>query len=252
VRRLARRCGACGIVERLGRVDAGGGRGAVYVRRSRSTARRDPGYTVELAARIGELLDAGARPLVLGGDCSILLGAMLALRRRGALRARARRRAPRLPPSGWSGGIGAVAGEDLAGVTGRLEPALSDIDGLGPYVARRRRRPLRRSRARSGERAAIAATGITVLDLDALRGGASSPRGAYWVHVDADVLDSALVPAVDSPAPDGLRFDELAALLRALLAGDAVGMQVTVFDPDLDPDGSQARALTDCLVSSLL
>ena len=92
-----------------------------------------------------------------------------------------------------------------------------------------------------------------MLDLHALRRGAvARPTVPYWVHVDADVLDSALIPAVDSPAPDGLRFDELAKLLRNLLAGDAVGMQVTVFDPDLDPDGSQARALTDCLVSALL
>ena len=42
-----------------------------------------PAYTRVLADRVGTLLDAGERPLVLGGDCSILLGAMLALRRRG-------------------------------------------------------------------------------------------------------------------------------------------------------------------------
>jgi arginase len=91
-----------------------------------------------------------------------------------------------------------------------------------------------------------------VLDLEAVRGGAFvTPDVPYWVHVDADVLDSALVPAVDSPALDGLTFDELSALLRLLLTGEAIGMQVTVFDPDLDPDGSQARALTDCLVSAL-
>ena len=58
------------------------------------------------------------------------------------------------------------------------------------------------------------------------------------------------LPAVDSPAPGGLSFAELSELLRAV-AGGAVGVQVTVFDPDLDADGSQARALTDCLVSAL-
>jgi arginase len=36
-----------------------------------------------LADAIGRVLDAGDFPLVLGGDCSILLGAMLALKRRG-------------------------------------------------------------------------------------------------------------------------------------------------------------------------
>jgi arginase len=69
----------------------------------------------------------------------------------------------------------------------------------------------------------------------------------YWIHVDADVTG---ISAVDSPAPGGLSFDELTSLLRFLLAGDAVGLQVTVFDPALDPDGSQARGLTDCLVAA--
>ena len=42
-----------------------------------------PGYSTALADRVVELLRDGAFPLVLGGDCSILLGAMLALRRLG-------------------------------------------------------------------------------------------------------------------------------------------------------------------------
>ena len=37
----------------------------------------------DLAAAMGAALDHGRFPLVLGGDCSILLGPMLALRRRG-------------------------------------------------------------------------------------------------------------------------------------------------------------------------
>src|SRR5438105_9273778 len=36
-----------------------------------------------LAAAVGATLERGAFPVVIGGDCSILLGAMLALRRRG-------------------------------------------------------------------------------------------------------------------------------------------------------------------------
>jgi arginase len=80
--------------------------------------------------------------------------------------------------------------------------------------------------------------------------GSEAPSVPYWLHVDADVIDSALLPAVDSPWPGGLSFEELSSLLRELAPG-AVGAQVTVFDPDLDDDGSQARALTECLVSGL-
>jgi arginase len=40
-------------------------------------------YSLLLADRIGELLGHGRFPVVLGGDCSILLGSGLALRKRG-------------------------------------------------------------------------------------------------------------------------------------------------------------------------
>src|SRR5215469_6837460 len=40
-------------------------------------------YSTLLADAVATVLDAGEFPVVLGGDCSILLGTMLALRRRG-------------------------------------------------------------------------------------------------------------------------------------------------------------------------
>ena len=250
VRRLADAVRGCGLVKRLGALDGGRVEAPAYVSVPVNRAAL-AGYTRALADRVGALLDEGARPLVLGGDCSILLGAMLALRRRsrhGLLHIDGHLdfRHP-----GWSGGIGAVAGEDLAGVTGRLEPELSDIDGLGPYVLDADAVHLGDREGDPGELAAVDKTGITVRRLHALRSsGPVVPSVPYWVHVDADVIDSALLPAVDSPAPGGLTFAELSALLRDVVGG-AVGVQVTVFDPDLDDDGSQAHALTDCLVSAL-
>jgi arginase len=60
------------------------------------------------------------------------------------------------------------------------------------------------------------------------------------------------MPAVDSPEPDGLTHQELAALLRTLTASElAVGVQLTIFDPDLDPDGRLAAELTDTVVAGL-
>ena len=72
----------------------------------------------------------------------------------------------------------------------------------------------------------------------------------YWLHLDVDVLDPEYLPAVDSPDPGGLNPDELTALLGAL-AHDATGAQVTVFDPDLDPDGSHGRLLANILFTGL-
>ena len=74
--------------------------------------------------------------------------------------------------------------------------------------------------------------------------------GGYWLHVDVDVLDPRHLPAVDSPSPGGLAPDDLADLLAAL-APDALGAQVTVFDPDLDPDGTYAELLTEVIVAGL-
>jgi arginase len=239
-RRLAEALRACGIVERLGARDAGRVQAPPY---RELTVNRSalPGFSRALAERLGALLDGGEWPFVLGGDCSILLGAMLALRRRGRYGLAFVDGHLDFRHAGWSGGIGAVAGEDLAAVTGRAEPELADIDGLGPYV---RDEDVVALGEREGDLGGISGTGIRVIDLAALRAGEFAlPRSPYWLHLDADVLD---LPAVDSPQPDGLSFEELTALLRRLLPG-AVGMQVTVFDPDLDPDGSQARGLTESL-----
>ena len=74
----------------------------------------------------------------------------------------------------------------------------------------------------------------------------------FWVHLDVDILDAAVMPAVDSPDPGGLQHDELRELLRPLLASEkCVGIDIGIFDPDLDPDGKYAVELTDTLVASL-
>ena len=60
------------------------------------------------------------------------------------------------------------------------------------------------------------------------------------------------MPAVDYRLPDGLSREELTVLLRtALDSGQAVGLEVTIYNPALDPDGSAGRTLTDLLVETL-
>jgi arginase len=239
---------ACGVVSRLGARDAGVVAAPPYSFSMEANRVAMAGYTRELAAQIGDVLDAGDFPVVLGGDCSILLGAGVALKRRGRFGLAFVDGHLDFRNLEWAPAVGAVAGEDLAVVTGRAEPSLADIDGLGPYFAEEDVVALGEREGDVDELAALAETAITVRDLASLRrDGPLLPREPYWIHVDADVLD---ISAVDSPAPGGLRFEELTALLRVLLGGDAVGLQVTVFDPSLDPDGSQARALTDCLVAA--
>lgn len=74
----------------------------------------------------------------------------------------------------------------------------------------------------------------------------------FWIHLDVDVLDGAAMPAVDSPLPGGIGFNDLSALLRCLRADPlARGLQVTIFDADLDPDASRAAAPVTSLVDDL-
>jgi arginase len=68
----------------------------------------------------------------------------------------------------------------------------------------------------------------------------------FLIHMDADVLDPAVMPAVDSPEPGGLGIADLAALLTPLVQHrGALGLQVTVYDPGLDPDRACATRLVD-------
>ena len=220
-------------------------------------------YSRRLADRIVATLDGGGFPVVLGGDCSILLGAMIALRRRGRhglifLDGHLDFRHP-----GNSPNVRAAAGEDLALATGRGASELVDLEELRPYV---RDRDVQALGARDADEHTdeVRATGIGLATVSELRRigfrGASEEAIArlqqqgvdgFWIHLDLDVVDSALLPAVDSPEPAGLSFDELRALLMPLLSSRlAVGLEVTIFDPDLDESGRQAAAVTDMLVAA--
>jgi arginase len=70
----------------------------------------------------------------------------------------------------------------------------------------------------------------------------------FWIHVDADVIDPAVMPAVDSPEPGGPSLEELAALLRPLARHPkSLGMELTIYDPQLDPDHACGRRLVELL-----
>jgi arginase len=259
-----------GIVSRLGALDGGDVTPTPY------TPNLDPETTVlngrairefaeDLAAKIGAVLEDGHFPLVLGGDCSILLGSMLALRSRGRfglvfLDGHLDFRHP-----GNSGVVGAAAGADLALVTGRGPEQLTNIDGLGPLVRDADVVALG-EREDYPEWRDIHDTEIMVFDLQEVRalGAAEAGRRAvermeaggvegFWIHLDADVLDDNVMPAVDSRQPDGLSYVELVELLRAALSSDlAVGMQVTIFDPELDPTGQIAEGFASAVVKGLV
>lgn len=74
----------------------------------------------------------------------------------------------------------------------------------------------------------------------------------FWLHLDCDALDDAVMPAVDYRLQDGLQWHELETVIRlAVDSGRAAGVETTIFNPLLDNDGSMALALVTCLARSL-
>jgi arginase len=205
---------------------------------------------------------------VLGGDCSVLLGTMLALRRRGryGLVFVDGHTDFAVPETSLSGG---AAGMDLALATGRGPDVLANLDGRGPLVRdddvvilghrdvsdpeRCWGRPIFETAIRRHDLHALRQAGVRSTAAETVAMFRSHHLDGLWIHVDVDVLDSELMPAVDSPQPDGLSYAELSQLLESFLASGLVrGIQFTIFDPDLDPEGRYARELAQAIADVLV
>ena len=256
------------IVERLGARDRGDVEAPAYdPSPDAATGYRNganlAAYTPRLAERIGESVDAERFVLVLGGDCSVLLGGALALKRRGRygllfIDGHSDFYFPRKPRPL------SAAGMDLALASGHGPDALVGIDGLKPYFAEedtvvfayRDAGTPDEVETERFERAAFARypieavrkQGIAVSVHEALRRLEKTELRGFWIHLDVDVLDPKLMPAVDSQDPGGLAFEELEEILSIALASPrVVGMELDIYDPDLDPEGSYAQLLVDLM-----
>lgn len=224
-------------------------------------------YSRQLAGAIVPVIQSGDFPILLGGDCSVLIGAMLGLRRIGRyglffVDAHADFYQPEAEPSGEA------ASMELAIVTGHGAQVLTDLEGLQPLV---RETDVVAFGYRDAEVAAadgsqdIRATAVHIYNLaqarspdvvtaaqKALAHLSDNDLRGFWIHFDADVLDDAIMPAVDYRLPGGFQWDEAIDLLRLLLStGQAVGISVTIFNPLLDDDGSIAQNLVETLVAGL-
>ena len=68
-----------------------------------------------------------------------------------------------------------------------------------------------------------------------------------------DVLGNSIMPAVDYHLENGLSFRDLALLLDTLVStGTTIGMDITIFNPKLDPSGDLARKLVECVSKPLI
>lgn len=224
-------------------------------------------FSASLAHALTPVISQKQFAVVLGGDCSILLGIMPALKAKGDygllfLDAHSDFYTPGTSPTGE------VADMDLAILTGRGPELLTNIDGLRPYVkeenvvhiGQRDQEETIRYDAPD-----IRKTGIQCISLAAIRekGLESSMHDVlyhirardlpgWWIHFDTDVLSDTANPAVDYRLPDGLLFEEVTFILEQLLStGRIAGVSVTIFNPALDTSGLIAKNITACLAQAL-
>lgn len=218
-------------------------------------------YTRRIADAVSRAHSGGQTPVIIGGDCSVLLGPVLALRKLGRF---ALVHVDGHADFAHEGNRGEpypnVAGADLAIVTGRGPKELANLNGLVPYVrdddviqlgekdeasdpnywfkdfpqTAIRRYPL----------SVVRAEGLAAV-LDKICSQLSrAPIIGFWAHIDLDVLDSNIMPAVDSPQPTGFSWEELDLCLQTLWQHPKLtGVDFTIYDPDRDPSRTYAREL---------
>lgn len=206
----------------------------------------------------------GDRVILLGGDCPVLIGGLA-----GCLVATGE--VPALlfvdghedawPPDAST--TGEAADMELGWLLGRgLDGLDSELRAEIPHLA-----PERVAILGPRDRSEIVAAGVEPLDelvpvvydlavaLDPVVAATRAleriaPDGRpWWLHVDLDVLSTTALPAVDYKQPGGLSWSDLRDLTDAALGrGGCVGATVTIYNPDLDPDGRFAATIsTFCL-----
>jgi arginase len=217
----------------------------------------------EIDSAVAAVLDEGGKPLVVGGDCTVLVGALTAAKERLG-------RVGLVFVDGhldYFGGETSPSGEaadmDLAFVTGNGPEGLVDL-ASPPPIAEPGDVVVMGHRADTEEgdprETALVDERIQLVEAPAIKRGdperlgryvaerLEAQAGRFWLHFDVDVFDQEEMPAVTYPLPDGLGWEHAEELLRPLVGSRRlVGLSVADFVPDKDPDGRYARRLVDLL-----
>jgi arginase len=208
---------------------------------------------------IATILKDGRFPLVIGGDCPLLLGCLIA--------ARAAQRVGLLFVDGHEDGYtpersstGEAADTELAFALGVADATWSpELAEIMPILV-----PADVVILGARDAAVLRAEGVpTLADLVAViddEGVLADPSGVterarsalsdpWWFHLDLDVLSTRALPAVDYPQAGGLGWDELLLVASTALEGGPAGWDITIYNPDLDPDRRQARRIVRFVAS---
>jgi arginase len=212
-------------------------------------------------------LGDGYFPLVIGGDCPLLLGCLAAVRtlhnRVGLLFVDGHEDA--YPPHASLTGetadmeLGLALGRSLTTVPGEVRLLLPlirprDVVLLGPRDAALLNAEGVRSVA--GDVCVVNDLALRNGDIRALTNKALRDIHAHeqpwWLHTDLDVLATEALPAVDYRQSGGLLWYQLEDLTATAVATpNLLGWNVTIYNPDLDRAGHDASRIVAYIVAQL-
>jgi arginase len=207
-------------------------------------------YSIDQAETIKRLLEDKKFALIIGGDCSIMIGSAIALKQTGNyalfyLDGHTDFMDISLSETGGAGGLVASL------VTGNGHKKLSDILNLSPYIKEENlwcvgnreydeayENEIRNSNAKYISLVELRKESIVKCVQSFLKEVSDKQLDGFWLHIDVDVLNDELMPCVDSRTQDGLTYAEFNELTHMLFQSDKLsGFELTILDPDLDPDG---------------
>jgi arginase len=245
-------------------------RGNVATAVAEATAEHDPrarflpairATCERIAGLVGEALDDGRVPIVLGGDHSIALGTLggLAARRGpGAVLwfdAHGDLNTPETTPSGN------VHGMPLAAVLGRGGPGFESAAWTLPAVEPERVAVIGARELDPGERALIGELGLGVHTMSEIdRRGIEAvvtealerARGAAFTHIslDLDGLDPEVAPGVGTAVRGGLTYREAHLAMELVAAsGQLCSMEIVEVNPILDRENVTAELAVELAAS---
>lgn len=207
---------------------------------------------------------SGALVLVLGGDCAQSIGLLTGARRYYKhinllwFDRDADLNTPASTPSGR------IDGMVVAHIIGRGAPELVRFWGETPLV----REPdvtlfgitrldapeqefLSKSPLRHISAEAMAAKGASAAAAEALTHLHADTR-EFVLHMDLDVITQDDLPPVNVPASGGMSLNDVRDALKQFAAHkNLLGLDIAQYNPDKDPDGSNAKKIVDLIVEAL-
>ena len=209
-----------------------------------------------LSKKMVDVLDNGAFPIVLAGDCSVLMGIFDAFKVKSFplnlffLDGHADFHDTGTTPTGEP------ADMELAALTGYLQKEIVTMTSRGPLL----------------DETNVVAYGINEYDLietsniavidrrsildDGIESTFYTSLGSFqdstlpiWLHFDVDVLDKEIMPAIQYPVENGLSYVEAHELFTLLAkTKQLVGTSIACYHPNLDHDKSAIGVLLSLLV----